>query len=121
MTCRACGDLGLRWSRRSELEWLLGFFVPLRPYRCNSCYARQWGLRRPVINVGTGGIVLVALLAVVITVRERLFLAPEAEEPMVAQSAVPEPESGPRVGGGPGEASRAFGDSRRTSPGGCRR
>jgi hypothetical protein len=91
MTCRACGDVGLRWSRRSELEWLLGFFFPVRPYRCNSCYDRQWGLRRPVINVGTGGVVLVALLAVVITVRERLFLAPETDEPIVAQSAAREP------------------------------
>ncbi len=91
MSCRACGDVGLRWSRRSELEWLVGFFVPLRPFRCNSCYARQWGLRRPVINVGTVGVFLVVLLAVVIIVRERLFLEPEAEDATAAQSAAPEP------------------------------
>ncbi len=67
--CHRCGSRHLRRSRRKN--WIEHLVLPLfliRPYRCDDCHARQYGIgfhrfRRQVTNAGLVIVVLLAALA----------------------------------------------------------
>ena len=44
LTCKSCGSEDVRPSHRNPVERILGYMIPFRTFRCNSCEHRFWGL-----------------------------------------------------------------------------
>ncbi len=50
MDCKKCKSAEIRPSQRNIAERALGYIVPVRPYRCEECDLRQWGVMRPILE-----------------------------------------------------------------------
>lgn len=50
MDCKHCKSEEIRPSQRNAMERTLGYVIPMRPYRCEECDTRQWGLIQPILE-----------------------------------------------------------------------
>ncbi|CAM2008993.1 AMIN domain-containing protein [Acanthopleuribacter pedis] len=50
MDCKHCKSEDIRPSQRNQMERVLGYVIPVRPYRCEECDKRSWGLIRPILE-----------------------------------------------------------------------
>lgn len=68
MDCKKCKSAEIRPSQRNFAERAFGYIIPLRPYRCEECDLRQWGVMRPILErprlIAWGGLLLIIALFV---------------------------------------------------------
>lgn len=86
MDCKKCKSAEIRPSQRNFAERAFGYVIPLRPYRCEECDLRQWGVMRPIFErsrfITWGALTLLIALFVL----NAVLVIPVEPEPYSAQT-----------------------------------